>query len=161
MKIRPENKDDHDAISEATAIAFEDHPFSQQTEHLIIDELRKANALTVSLVAVNNEQVIEHVAFSPVSKPHRCIKKMKKTSPNVMGFESKANPGQMTGTNQQYIPGSVRFFFIFFTLRESRRASDPALPRVRSSLIRHHPWRLSSEALRLLQRWGISDGTKA
>ncbi len=67
MKIRPENKDDHDAISETTITAFEDHPFSQQTEHLIIDELRRANALPVSLVAVINEQVIGHIAFSPVS----------------------------------------------------------------------------------------------
>lgn len=67
MKIRPENKNDHDAICETTITAFEDHPFSQQTEHQIIDELRKANALTVSLVAVINEQVIGHIAFSPVS----------------------------------------------------------------------------------------------
>ncbi|MBI9076604.1 MAG: hypothetical protein JEZ02_14455 [Desulfatibacillum sp.] len=52
MKIRPQNKDDNDAISETTIVAYEDYPFSQQTEHLIIDELRKANALTVSLVAV-------------------------------------------------------------------------------------------------------------
>lgn len=67
MEIRPENNDDHNAISETTITAFEDHPFSQQTEHLIIDELREADALTVSLVAVINEQVIGHIAFSPVS----------------------------------------------------------------------------------------------
>jgi len=67
MKIRPENKTDHDAISETTIAAFEDHPFSQQTEHLIIDELRKTDALTVSLVAVINGQVTGHIAVSPVS----------------------------------------------------------------------------------------------
>ena len=67
MKIRSENKDDHDAISETTIAAFEDYPFSQETEHLIIDELRKANALTVSLVAVINEQVIGHITISAVS----------------------------------------------------------------------------------------------
>ncbi|GAB6190763.1 GNAT family N-acetyltransferase [Desulfocastanea catecholica] len=67
MKIRPENKDDHDAIVEITVAAFENYPFSQQTEHLIIDELRKDNALTVSLVAVINEQVIGHIAISAVS----------------------------------------------------------------------------------------------
>ena len=66
MEIRSENKGDYDAISETNIIAFEDHPFSQQTEHIIIDELRKADALTVSLVAVINEQVIGHIAFSPV-----------------------------------------------------------------------------------------------
>lgn len=67
MKIRPENKDDHDAITETTIAAFEYYPLSQQTEDLIIDELRKDNALTVSLVAVINEKVIGHIAFSPVS----------------------------------------------------------------------------------------------
>ena len=67
MILRSENKGDHDAISETNIIAFEDHPLSQQTEHLIIDELRKADALTVSLVAVVNEQVIGHITFSPVS----------------------------------------------------------------------------------------------
>ena len=50
-----------------TIAAFADHPFSQQTEHLIIDDLRKANALTVSLVAVVSDQVIGHIAISPVS----------------------------------------------------------------------------------------------
>jgi len=67
MKIRHENKDDHDAISKTTIAAFEDYPLSQQTEHLIIDELRKADALTVSLVAVINEQVIGQITCSPVS----------------------------------------------------------------------------------------------
>jgi len=67
MKIRPENIYDHDAISQTTIAAFEDHPYSQQTEHLIINELRTVNVLTVSLVAVINEQVIGHIAFSPVN----------------------------------------------------------------------------------------------
>ena len=67
MKIRLENNDDHDAITEITIAAFEDYPLSQQTEHLIIDELRNDNALTISLVAVINEKVIGHIAFSPVS----------------------------------------------------------------------------------------------
>ncbi len=67
MKIRPENKDDHSAISEITLASFEGYPCSQQIEHLIIDDLREASALTVSLVAVINEQVIGHIACSPVS----------------------------------------------------------------------------------------------
>jgi predicted N-acetyltransferase YhbS len=65
MIIRPEIKDDHDAVSETTIAAFEDHPYSQQTEHLIIDELRKTGALKVSLVAEVYDQVVGHIAFSP------------------------------------------------------------------------------------------------
>jgi hypothetical protein len=39
---------------------------------------------------------------------------MEKTSPNIMSFESKANPRPKIGTNLKYIPGTVRFFSIFF-----------------------------------------------
>jgi hypothetical protein len=41
---------------------------------------------------------------------------MKKTLPKVMRFDFKANLNWMTGPNQRYIPGSVRFFSILFTL---------------------------------------------
>jgi hypothetical protein len=46
---------------------------------------------------------------------------MEKTSPNVMGVELKANPDPISGTNQRYIPGSVRFFSPFFTLQLLQR----------------------------------------
>jgi hypothetical protein len=46
-------------------------------------------------------------------------KKMKKTLPNVMGFDFKANLNWMTGSNQGYIPKWVLFFSIFFTLRRA------------------------------------------
>jgi hypothetical protein len=46
---------------------------------------------------------------------------MKNTLPKVMGFDFKANLNWMTGLNQRYIPGSVRFFSIFFTLRLLQR----------------------------------------
>jgi hypothetical protein len=53
-------------------------------------------------------------------QPQCCIKKMEKTSPNVMGIEFSANPGLVTGKNQWCIPGSVRFFSIFLALRAPR-----------------------------------------
>ena len=46
------------------------------------------------------------------------------------------------------------YFAMLFTLRESLRTLDSVLSRARSKPLRHHPWRLDSEALRLLQRWG-------
>ena len=45
---------------------------------------------------------------------------------------------------------------MLFTLRERRRTSDSALSRVRSKILRRHSLRLDSEALRRLQRWGIT-----
>lgn len=86
--------------------------------------------------------------------PQGCIKKREITSPKVMGVEFIPNPNQISGANQRQIPGSVRFYAIFFTLRESRRAPDSVLPMVRCSALRLHPWRLGSEAFRVLQHWG-------
>jgi putative acetyltransferase len=51
MIIRPENPSDQDAIRQVLIAAFADHPFSHQTEHLIVEALRADDALTVSLVA--------------------------------------------------------------------------------------------------------------
>lgn len=67
MLIRPETPADSEAITEITIAAFADHPFSQQTEQFIVLALRKAGALSLSLVAEDDGRVVGHVAFSPVS----------------------------------------------------------------------------------------------
>lgn len=65
--IRDERPEDIRAIYELTSLAFQNHPYSQHTEQLIIDALRDAGALTISLVAELDGQVVGHVAVSPVS----------------------------------------------------------------------------------------------
>jgi putative acetyltransferase len=67
MIIRNEKNSDAEVISEVTMAAFENHPYSKQTEQFIITALRAAHALAVSLVAVVGERVVGHIAFSPVS----------------------------------------------------------------------------------------------
>lgn len=67
MMIRSEEAKDVEAIAEVTKAAFENHPYSRQTESCIIDALRAAGALTVSLVAEVEDAVVGHVAFSPVT----------------------------------------------------------------------------------------------
>jgi predicted N-acetyltransferase YhbS len=64
--IRPERPGDEDAIRTVTLAAFAGHPHSAQTEHLIIERLRTAGKLAVSLVAAEDGVVIGHIAFSPV-----------------------------------------------------------------------------------------------
>jgi putative acetyltransferase len=66
MLIRPERPEDAAAIRKITEDAFRDAPYSAQTEAAIIDALRAAGALTLSLVADEGGIVIGHVAFSPV-----------------------------------------------------------------------------------------------
>ncbi|KJF82077.1 GNAT family N-acetyltransferase [Photobacterium angustum] len=70
MIIRVEKDSDITVIETLTYSAFKDHPHhepgSEPTEHLIVNRLRDANALTLSLVAEVNNQVIGHIAFSPV-----------------------------------------------------------------------------------------------
>lgn len=67
MILRPEREGDIDAIRTLTETAFRTAPHTDGTEHLIIDRLRAADALTLSLVADVDGVVVGHVAFSPVS----------------------------------------------------------------------------------------------
>ncbi|HXV31231.1 MAG TPA: GNAT family N-acetyltransferase, partial [Sinorhizobium sp.] len=63
MIIRPERDGDRGAIRAVTAAAFAGHPYSDQTEPLIIERLRAGGALSLSLVAEEEGDVIGHVAF--------------------------------------------------------------------------------------------------
>jgi putative acetyltransferase len=65
--IRDEASADVAAISEVTVAAFETMEISNQTEHFIVEALRSAGALTVSLVAEVDGIVVGHIAFSPVT----------------------------------------------------------------------------------------------
>jgi putative acetyltransferase len=65
--IRNETEEDIDAITKVTIEAFKTLKISNQTEQFIIEELRKAKALAVSLVAEIDGRVIGHIAFSPVT----------------------------------------------------------------------------------------------
>ena len=67
MIVRPEREGDIDAIRTLTETAFRTAPHADGTEHLIIDRLRAAGALTLSLVAEADGTIVGHVAFSPVS----------------------------------------------------------------------------------------------
>ncbi|KAA0971707.1 N-acetyltransferase [Aureimonas fodinaquatilis] len=67
MRIRAEKPDDSAAISALICAAFEHAPHRSGTEAAIVAALRHAQALTVSLVAELNHELVGHVAFSPVT----------------------------------------------------------------------------------------------
>lgn len=67
VTIRAEMPSDIDPITRVTAAAFFNHAKSDQTEHFIINELRRCDALSLSLVAEIDAKVAGHVAFSPVT----------------------------------------------------------------------------------------------
>ena len=66
MIIRKEQSSDIEAIADLTIAAFKNHPISRQTEHFIVNALRRSNALTLSLVAEIDGYIFGHVTFSPV-----------------------------------------------------------------------------------------------
>jgi putative acetyltransferase len=66
MPIRQERPGDADSIRALTAAAFKGVAHSDQTEAQIVDALRAAGALTLSLVAMRDGEIVGHVAFSPV-----------------------------------------------------------------------------------------------
>jgi putative acetyltransferase len=69
VEIRTETAADVPAIEAVTIAAFLEAPHTSHTEHLIVDGLRKAGQLAVSLVATVAGEAIGHVAVSPVSLP--------------------------------------------------------------------------------------------
>lgn len=67
LHLRNEQPEDIHQITAVTLAAFEQEKHSSHTEQFIVDALRKSGQLSVSLVAVDNAQIIGHVAISPVT----------------------------------------------------------------------------------------------
>ncbi|CAN2532948.1 MAG TPA: N-acetyltransferase [Methylosinus sp.] len=67
MFIRDEAPSDRAAIRSIIAAAFEGLSYSNQREGDLVDALRNANALTLSLVAEDSGAIIGHIAVSPVT----------------------------------------------------------------------------------------------
>ncbi|MHC6527970.1 MULTISPECIES: GNAT family N-acetyltransferase [unclassified Vibrio] len=71
MQIRTEEKKDHETIGALTYAAFKDHPHhapgAEPSEHLSIKRLRDKGALVLSLVAEADDELIGHIAFSPIT----------------------------------------------------------------------------------------------
>lgn len=67
MIIRKETVADIEKIAEVTISAFNTLPISNHTEQHIINALRAAGALAISLVAEENGKIFGHIAFSPVT----------------------------------------------------------------------------------------------
>jgi putative acetyltransferase len=65
--IRDEIDADAADIVEVTVAAFKTLAVSNHTEQFIIEALRAAKVLTVSLVAELNGKIVGHVAYSPVT----------------------------------------------------------------------------------------------
>lgn len=65
--LREETAADIPAIARLTVEAFRDLAVSSHTEHHIIAALRRAGALTLSLVAERDGEVVGHIALSPLT----------------------------------------------------------------------------------------------
>ena len=67
LTIRPETPEDNDSIRYVNEQAF-----GQKEEAELIEKLRNRGALTLSLVAVQNNRVVGHILFSPVTVESDC-----------------------------------------------------------------------------------------
>lgn len=65
LRIRPETATDRAAIQDLTTRAFAGRSYSDGDEQDLIEALRNAGALAVSLVAEANGKIVGHVALSP------------------------------------------------------------------------------------------------
>jgi putative acetyltransferase len=62
IRIRQEESNDADQVRAILRAAF-----SSQTESKLVDALRENGKAVISLVALNSDQVLGHILFSPVS----------------------------------------------------------------------------------------------
>jgi putative acetyltransferase len=69
MQIREERPDDVSRIAHIQYVAFTGHPLhakgAQPVEHRIVERLRAAHALTLSLLAEVGKEAVGHIALSP------------------------------------------------------------------------------------------------
>lgn len=66
MTLRNEKPQDIEAISRLTEAAFRNEEHSSHTEHFIVNALRRTGQLSISLVAAEHDEILGHVAISPV-----------------------------------------------------------------------------------------------
>ncbi|MCA8962197.1 MAG: N-acetyltransferase [Planctomycetes bacterium] len=64
-EIREETPSDPSAIHFVTAAAFRNMPYADGDEQEVVDRLRSAGALALSLVATVDQKVIGQISFSP------------------------------------------------------------------------------------------------
>lgn len=67
VHIRPETTADMDAIHRITVDAFLEAPHTDHTEQFVVQQLRHSGALSISLVAEVDGELVGHVAISPVA----------------------------------------------------------------------------------------------
>jgi putative acetyltransferase len=67
VTIRPEGAEDISVIHALTRRAFAQMPYADGDEQDLIDALRLAKALSLSLVAECGGEVVGHIAFSPMT----------------------------------------------------------------------------------------------
>lgn len=67
ISIRKEQSSDVQSIHKVTVAAFLEAPHTEHTEHFIVKALRESGALSISLVAEDEGNIVGHVALSPVS----------------------------------------------------------------------------------------------
>lgn len=67
MTISKERPQDIEAISRLTEAAFRNEEYSSHTEHFIVNALRRTGQLSISQVAAEHDEILGHVAISPVS----------------------------------------------------------------------------------------------
>lgn len=67
LDIRNEQPGDVDAIARLTEAAFANAPHASHTEQFIVAALRKAGQLSISLLAMEGDDLVGHVAVSPVT----------------------------------------------------------------------------------------------
>ena len=161
MTIRPESPADYAVIRDINIAAFLHHPFSHQTEHLIVEALRDAGALSVSLVAEDAcGKVVGHVAFSHalidgkdcgwfMAGPLAVFPEFQKRGIGSALVKAGLDAIRKLGANGCYLVGDPAFYTRFGFYNEQKLTMEGVPPEVclcfaftkplPSGAVTHHP----------------------
>lgn len=92
LQLRTERPEDAAAIHDLTQTAFAAMPYSDGREGPIVDQLRRDGDLALSLVGSTADQLVAHIAFSPVRFDDPASARQK--AGQQTGQQAKQNAGQ-------------------------------------------------------------------
>ena len=69
LVIRQEQESEHNVVQEVVRRAFQNEEYSDKTEHILVQNLRKSDSFIpeLSIVGLVNERIVGHILFTEIS----------------------------------------------------------------------------------------------
>ncbi len=139
VSIHDESPDDIKGIHSLLLAAFANHPISNHTEQLLVDELRRTGTLVNSIVAKDGSLVVGHIAFSKVLidgkecgwyclAPLAVLPDYQRQGIGIRLMEAGLNSLQAIGAKGCVLAGDIRYYCRFGFTADNRLTAEGIPP---------------------------------